>query len=335
MIPGKINTHLLQDLTVLAKANQKGSVVYISKDNKIHSETIFQKLKALIFRNPKDTSLENNRPDSNQRAKTLVIKNLENQLRLFLNTEDIKNNSTLDLEIKNIAEKLVDELTKSNISSKNDIFPKLNELLKNYKFTVIKDEKSISFENLLTIKNAITSIEKINASSEKNKLRFMATQINKANEAKEEVYISEVKSISENAAWVKKYKGVASDKALSLGKEMNRSELSGLTNNQKFNILQKAIKSLKDENTNESKESKNFKLTGILDKLAKQQALKNYINKLANENKEFANFIKIIPKEKRYTIDVEETLIILNHNKNNVKLTDAKLYEIYKQTIHR
>ncbi len=335
MIPGKINTHLLQDLTVLAKANQKGSVVYISKDNKIHSETIFQKLKALIFRNPKDTSLENNRPDSNQRAKTLVIKNLENQLRLFLNTEDIKNNSTLDLEIKNIAEKLVDELTKSNISSKNDIFPKLNELLKNYKFTVIKDEKSISFENLLPIKNAITSIEKINASSEKNKLRFMATQINKANEAKEEVYISEVKSISENAAWVKKYKGVASDKALSLGKEMNRSELSGLTNNQKFNILQKAIKSLKDENTNESKESKNFKLTGILDKLAKQQALKNYINKLANENKEFANFIKIIPKEKRYTIDVEETLIILNHNKNNIKLTDAKLYEIYKQTIHR
>ena len=162
----------------------------------------------------------------------------------------------------------------------------------------------------------------------------MATQINKANEAKEEVYISEVKSISENAAWVKKYKGVASDKALSLGKEMNRSELSGLTNNQKFNILQKDIKSLKDENTNESKESKNFKLTGILDKLAKQQALKNYINKLANENKEFANFIKIIPKEKRYTIDVEETLIILNHNKNNVKLTDAKLYEIYKQTIH-
>lgn len=335
MIPGKINTHLLQDLTVLAKANQKGSVVYISKDNKIHSETIFQKLKALIFRNPKDTSLENNRPDSNQRAKTLVIKNLENQLRLFLNTEDIKNNSTLDLEIKNIAEKLVDELTKSNISSKNDIFPKLNELLKNYKFTVIKDEKSIPFENLLTIKNAITSIEKINASSEKNKLRFMATQINKANEAKEEVYISEVKSISENAAWVKKYKGVASDKALSLGKEMNRSELSGLTNNQKFNILQKAIKSLKDENTNESKESKNFKLTGILDKLAKQQALKNYINKLANDNQEFANFIKIIPKEKRYTIDVEETLIILNHNKNNIKLTDAKLYEIYKQTIHR
>ena len=40
MIPGKINTHLFQDLTVLAKANQKGSVVYISKDNKIHSEIL-------------------------------------------------------------------------------------------------------------------------------------------------------------------------------------------------------------------------------------------------------------------------------------------------------
>ena len=62
MIPGKINTHLLQDLTVLAKANQKGSVVYISKDNKIHSETIFQKLKALIFKN-KFSDL-NKKPDS-------------------------------------------------------------------------------------------------------------------------------------------------------------------------------------------------------------------------------------------------------------------------------
>jgi len=66
MIPGKINTHLFQDLTVLAKANQKGSVVYISKDNKIHSETIFQKLKALIFRN---ISLENKKTDSNLSAK--------------------------------------------------------------------------------------------------------------------------------------------------------------------------------------------------------------------------------------------------------------------------
>ena len=322
MIPGKINTHLFQDLTVLAKANQKGSVVYISKDNKIHSETIFQKLKALIFRNPKDTSLENNRPDSNQRAKTLVITNLE----------DIKNNSTLDLEIKKIAESLVDKVTESKNLIKNDVFSELKNLLENYQFTF--NGEKVRQENLDRIKDAFLTIEGLHASSEKNILRFMATQINKANEAKEEVYISEVKSISENAAWVKKYKGVASDKALSLGKEMNRSELSGLTNNQKFNILQKAIKSLKDENTSESKESKNFKLTGILDKLAKQQALKNYINKLANDNQEFANFIKIIPKEKRYTIDVEETLIILNHNKNNVKLTDAKLYETYKQTIH-
>lgn len=329
MIPGKINTHLFQDLTVLAKANQKGSVVYISKDNKIHSETIFQKLKALIFRN---ISLENKKTDSNLSAKNLVIENLENQLRLFLNTEDIKNNSTLDLEIKKIAESLVDKVTESKNSIKNDVFSELKNLLENYQFTF--NGKKVRQENLDRIKDAFLTIEGLHASSEKNILRFMATQINKANEAKEEVYISEVKSISENAAWVKKYKGVASDKALSLGKEMNRSELSGLTNNQKFNILQKAIKSLKDENTNESKESKNFKLIGILDKLAKQQALKNYINKLANDNQEFANFIKIIPKEKRYTIDVEETLIILNHNKNNVKLTDAKLYETYKQTIH-
>ncbi len=338
MIPGKINTHLLQDLTVLAKANQKGSVVYISKDNKIHSETIFQKLKALIFRNPKDTSLENNRPDSNQRAKTLVIKNLENQLRLFLNTEDIKNNSTLDLEIKNIAEKLVDELTKSNISSKNDIFPKLNELLKNYKFTVIKDEKSIPFENLLTIKNAITSIEKINASSEKNKLRFMATQINKANEATEKVYIEDIKSISENAAWVKKHKGVASEKALILGKEMNRSELLDLTNNQKFNILQKAIKSLKGKNIDGNKEVINIQLSTELAKLAKPQIEQNWMKKNANEKKESDNFIKELNAKQNSNIDpeiIDPKIMsgILKNNSNN-KLTHVELYETYKKTIH-
>ena len=81
MIPGKINTHLLQDLTVLAKANQKGSIVYISPDNKIHSGTIFQKLQAFIFKNKKDAYLDQLEKNTlNQSAKELVTDNLQNQI---------------------------------------------------------------------------------------------------------------------------------------------------------------------------------------------------------------------------------------------------------------
>jgi hypothetical protein len=333
MIPGKINTHLFQDLTVLAKANQKGSIVYVSKDNKIHSETIIQKLKALIFRN---ISLENKKTDSNLSAKNLVIENLENQLRLFLNTEDIKNNSTLDLEIKKIAESLVDAITKSKISSKSDVFTKLDNLLENYQFTF--NGEAVKKENLKRIKDSVHTIKDLNASSEKDKLRFMATQINKASEATEKVYIEDIKSISENAAWVKKHKGVASEKALILGKEMNRSELLDLTNNQKFNILQKAIKSLKGKNTDGNREVINIQLSTELAKLAKPQREKNWIEKNANENKELNNFIKELNAKQNSNIDpeiIDPKIMsgILKNNSNNI-LTHVELYETYKKTIH-
>ena len=81
MIPGKINTHLFQDLTVLAKANQKGSIVYISPDKKIHSGTIFQKLHAFIFKNKKDAFLDPIEIGTlNQSAKKLVTENLKDQI---------------------------------------------------------------------------------------------------------------------------------------------------------------------------------------------------------------------------------------------------------------
>ncbi len=282
MIPGKINTHLFQDLTVLAKANQKGSIVYISPDKKIHSGTIFQKLKALVFKN---TSSENKRSDSKLSAKDLVIKNLENQLRLFVKTDDIQDQdkNALNVAITNIAGSLVDKVTNSKISSKNDVFTELDNLLENYQFTF--NGEAVKKENLKRIKDAVHTIKDLNASSDKNILRFMATQINEANEAKKEIYIEDIKSISENAAWVKKHKGVASEKALILGKEMNRSELLDLTNNQKFNILQKAIKSLKGKNTDGNKEVINIQLSTELAKLAKPQIEQNWMKKNANEKK--------------------------------------------------
>jgi len=282
MIPGKINTHLFQDLTVLSKANQKGSIVYISPDKKIHSGTVFQKLKALVF---KTTSSENKRSDSNLSAKNLVIENLENQLRLFVNTDGIQDQdkNALNIAITNIAGGLVDRVTDSKNSIKNDVFSELKNLLQNYQFTF--NGETVKKENLERIKDAFLTIEGLNASSEKDKLRFIATQINKANEAKKEIYIEDIKSISANAAWVKKHKGVTSEKALILGKEMNRSELLDLTNDQKFNILQKAIKSLKGKNTDGNKEVINIQLSTELAKLAKPQIEQNWMKKNANEKK--------------------------------------------------
>jgi hypothetical protein len=335
MIPGKINHHLLQDLTVLAKANQKGSIVYISKDNKIHSETIFQKLKALIFKN---TFSENKKPDSNLSAKNLVIENLENQLRLFVKTDGIQDQDkdALNIAITNIAGSLVDRVIESKNSIKNDVFSELKNLLENYQFTF--NGETVKKGNLDRIKDAFITIEGLNASSEKDKLRFMATQINKANEATEKVYIEDIKSISENAAWVKKHKGVASEKALILGKEMNRSELLDLTNNQKFNILQKAIKSLKGKNTDGNREVINIQFSTELAKLAKPQIEQNWMKKNANEKKESDNFIKELNAKQNSNIDpeiIDPKIMsgILKNNSNN-KLTHVELYETYKKTIH-
>jgi hypothetical protein len=304
MIPGKINTHLFQDLTVLAKANKKGSVVYISKDNKIHSETIFQKLKAFIFKN---TSSENKKSDSNLSPKNLVIKNLENQLRLFVNTDGIQDQdkNSLNIAITNIAGCLVDRVTDSKNSIKNDVFSELKNLLENYQFTF--NGETVIKENLDRIKDAFFTIEGLNASSEKDKLRFMATQINKANEAKKEIYIEDIKSISANAAWVKKHKGVTSEKALILGKEMNRSELLDLTNNQKFNVLQKAIKSQISESKDPIK--KTYSST-----------LKEYANLKREKNLE--QFIKTLSREERYG---------LNENEMKNKLLDSRFKGLNSQ----
>ena len=335
MIPGKINHHLLQDLTVLAKANQKGSFVYISPDKKIHSGTVFQKLKALVFKN---TSSENKRSDSNLSAKDLVIKNLENQLRLFVKTDGIQDQDkdALNIAITNIAGSLVDRVIESKNSIKNDVFSELKNLLENYQFTF--NGETVKKGNLDRIKDAFLTIEGLNSSSEKDKLRFIATQINKANEAEKKVYIEDIKSISANAAWVKKYKGVASYKALSLGKEMNRSELSGLTNNQKFNILQKAIKSLKGKNTDGNREVINIQFSTELAKLAKPQIEQNWMKKNANEKKESDNFIKELNAKQNSNIDpeiIDPKIMsgILKNNSNN-KLTHVELYETYKKTIH-
>lgn len=136
MIPGKINTHLFQNLTVLAKANQKGSVVYISKDNKIHSETIFQKLKAFTFKNKKDVFLDlTEKSTLNQSAKKLVTENLKDQIKISLNLKNIKINNAIETDIEKISDYLVNQITNSEItnpkiSNKNDVLEIFDHLIK-------------------------------------------------------------------------------------------------------------------------------------------------------------------------------------------------------------
>ncbi len=103
MIPGKINTHLFQDLTVLAKANQKSSVVYISQDKKIHSGTIFQKLQAFIFKNKKDVFLDPiEKSTLHQSAKELVTENLKDQIKISLTLKNIKIDTAIETDIEKI-----------------------------------------------------------------------------------------------------------------------------------------------------------------------------------------------------------------------------------------
>ncbi len=109
---GKINTHLLQDLTVLAKANQKGSVVYISSDKKIHSGTIFQKLSAFISRYVKDKSLApNDLKNDHTEAKKLVIDNLKNKMKIYFYIKNKEISQDLDSYISEFSERLVGRIT--------------------------------------------------------------------------------------------------------------------------------------------------------------------------------------------------------------------------------
>ncbi len=290
MIPGKINTHLLQDLTVLAKANQKGSVVYISADNKIHSGTIFQKLQALIFKNKKDVFLDlTEKSTHNQSAKKLVTENLKDQIKISLTLKNIKIDTAIETDIEKISDYLVNLITNSKISNKNDVLEKIDHLIKNFNEIRADDKKPprLSMDSQLMI-DAISDVAKINKLSNKDgiEFEFVKRQINTRLDGNEKnttlIDIKKINSIVENSAWSKKNKGLASEKALSLGKEMARDELIGLTNNQKFNGIQNTIKSLwgKGRDAIENQLSSKLKEYG---KLKREKNLEQYINTLSKE----------------------------------------------------
>ncbi len=292
MIPGKINPHLFQDLTVLAKANQKGSVVYISADKKIHSGTIFQKLQAFIFKNKKDVFLDPiEKSTLHQSAKELVTENLKDQIKISLALKNIEINEAIETDIEKISDYLVNLITNSKISNKNDVLEKIDHLIKNFNEIRADDKKPprLSMDSQLMI-DAISDVAKINKLSNKDgiEFEFVKRQINTRLDGNEKnttlIDIKKINSIVENSAWVKKNKGLASEKALSLGKEMARDELIGLTNNQKFNGIQNTIKSLwgKGRDAIENQLSSKLKEYG---KLKREKNLENYIKTLSREER--------------------------------------------------
>lgn len=340
MIPGKINTHLFQDLTVLAKANQKGSVVYISKDNKIHSETIFQKLKAFIFKNKKDVFLDlTEKSTLNQSAKKLVTENLKDQIKISLNLKNIKINNAIETDIEKISDYLVNQITNSEItnpkiSNKNDVLEIFDHLIKNFNEIRADDKKPprLSMDSQLMI-GAISDVAIINKLSNKDgiEFEFVKRQINTRLDENEKnttpIDIEKINSIVENSAWVKKNKGVASEKALSLGKEMARDELLDLTNNEKFNVLQKTLKSFKGKDKDFYDENFSTSLANSVQRIQNKK-----IAKELKIDEKLAEFKKTLTYKEKKSINDEimKEVLISNHN---LELSNKEIFTKYAWTL--
>jgi hypothetical protein len=323
---GKINTHLLQDLTVLAKANQKGSVVYISSDKKIHSGTIFQKLSAFISRYVKDKSLApNDLKNDHTEAKKLVIDNLKNQMKIYFYIKNKEISQDLDSYISEFSERLVTRITdpKSSISNKKEILSDFKEVLENLSSittdsTEIKSLRKSFFHTFILSESSI---------KEKSKFKFLALQfneiLNKDQSNVRSTDFNEIDLISQNALWIKKNKWIDSNRALSLGKEMARDELKDLTNNEKFDVLQKTLKSFEGKDINYYDENFSKKLEQSAQIIKDKKIVKEFkINEKVAKFKE-----SLSSKEKSFFVD-ENIKKVFIANKDR-ELTNDQVHILY------
>ena len=330
MIPGKINHHLLQDLTVLAKANQKGSFVYITTDKKIHSGTVFQKLSTFISRNWKDkSSASNDLKNNHTKAKEMVINNLKKQIEIYfyIKNKDISND--LQAYIQEFSEGLVDRITDpdSSISNEKKVLEDFKEVLDNLNST------TIDFAEIQSLKSSLNNAYTLSESSleDKSKFKFSVLQFNeilkKDQSNARPTDFNKIDLISKNALWIKKNKWIDSKRALSLAKEMARDELSDLSNNEKFNVLQKTLKSFKGKD-------KDFYDENISKELANSvQRIQN--KKIAKELKideKLAEFKKTLTYKEKKSINDEimKEVLISNHN---LELSNKEIFTKYAWTL--
>jgi hypothetical protein len=329
MTIGKINTHLLQDLTVLAKANQKGSIVYISPDKKIHSGTIFQKLQAFIFKNKKDTFLDPiEKSILNQSAKELVTENLKNQIKVYFYIKNKAISPELDSYISEFSERLVGRITDpdSYISNKNEVLDKFKNELNNLN-TITTDSTKIE-----SLGKAINHAWCLSESSikDKSKFKFLALQFNQIlnKDGSEEHHTNDLKidSIAENALWIKKNKWIDSNRALSLAKEMARDELSDLSNNEKFNILQKTLKSFEGKERKYYDENFSSSLANAVQKMQNKKVKEPTIDE------KLADFKKTLSYKEKKSINDEIMKEVLIAN-NDLGLTKDEIFVKYAWTL--
>ena len=329
MTIGKINTHLLQDLTVLAKANQKGSVVYISPDKKIHSGTIFQKLQAFIFKNKKDTFLNQiEKSILNQSAKELVTENLKNQIKVYFYIKNKAISPELDSYISEFSERLVGRITDpdSSISNKNEVLDKFKNELNNLN-TITTDSTKIE-----SLEKAINHAWCLSESSikDKSKFKFLALQFNQIlnKDGSEELHTNDLKidSIAENALWIKNNKWIDSNRALSLAKEMARDELSDLSNNEKFNILQKTLKSFEGKERKYYDENFSSSLANAVQKIQNKKVKEPTIDE------KLADFKKTLSYKEKKSINDEIMKEVLIAN-NDLGLTKDEIFVKYAWTL--
>jgi hypothetical protein len=329
MTIGKINTHLLQDLTVLAKASQKGSIVYISPDKKIYSGTIFQKLQAFIFKNKKDTFLDPiEKSILNQSTKELVTENLKNQIKVYFYIKNKAISPELDSYISEFSERLVGRITDpdSSISNKNEVLDKFKNELNNLN-TITTDSTKIE-----SLGKAINHAWCLSESSikDKSKFKFLALQFNQIlnKDGSEEHHTNDLKidSIAENALWIKKNKWIDSNRALSLAKEMARDELSDLSNNEKFNILQKTLKSFEGKERKYYDENFSSSLANAVQKIQNKKVKEPTIDE------KLADFKKTLSYKGKKSINDEIMKEVLIAN-NDLGLTKDEIFVKYAWTL--
>ncbi len=333
MIPGKINTHLLQDLTVIAKATQKGTLIYTSSSNKLHSGNILQKLSAFISRNMKDKSSVSNELKANHNiAKESVIENLKDQIKIYFYANNIPIDKDLESYISKFSECLVDRITNpdSSISIEKGF---LTQFKKEFNPITSTNEKiNLSDQNKQEVEMALKDVQFFSELSveNKSKFKFLALQFNeilrKDQSNARPTDFNKIDLISQNALWIKKNKWIDSNRALSLAKEMARDELSDLSNNEKFNILQKTLKSFEGKERKYYDENFSSSLANAVQKIQNKKVKEPTIDE------KLADFKKTLSYKEKKSINDEIMKEVLIAN-NDLGLTKDEIFVKYAWTL--
>jgi hypothetical protein len=296
------------------------------------------------------TSVSNELKANHNIAKESVIENLKDQIKIYFYANNITIDKDLESYISKFSECLVDRITNSDssISIEKDFLTQFKKFKKEFNPITSTNEKiNLSDQNKQEVEMALKDVQFFSELSveNKSKFKFLALQFNEilrkdqsiaqSTDHKNKDPILEAQStssekidlIAENAVWIKKNKWIDSKRALSLAKEMARDELSDLANNEKFNVVQKTLKSFEGK----SREFYNENSSKELEKSA--QIIKDKkIEKDLRIDKKLADFKKTLTYEQKKSINDEimKEVLIANHNRG---LNKDEIFAEYAWTL--